>query len=136
LLQRLQFQGSDPDAAAADICCQESTFPTRLIPIDVWVEAARSLFEVGTGPVVFLDGGTMSNRPMSAKQYRAALADLQLSQARAGWIFGGKSKDSGRLWPSEGAPYYVALIISLMRMYDITPDDIEEIGAQFRKKTK
>jgi hypothetical protein len=78
----------------------------------------------------------MSHRPMSAKQYKAALADFKLSQSRAGWIFGGKSKDSGRLWPSEGAPYYVALIISLMRLYGITPDDIEEIGAQFRRKDK
>lgn len=74
----------------------------------------------------------MTKRPMSAEQYKAALADFGLSQPRAGWIFGGKSQASGRLWPAEGAPYYVALIISLMRMYDITPDDIEEIGAPFR----
>jgi hypothetical protein len=76
----------------------------------------------------------MSHRPMSAKQYKAALADFKLSQSRAGWIFGGKSKDSGRLWPSEGAPYAVALIIALMRKFDLTPDDIEELGAPFRRK--
>jgi hypothetical protein len=76
----------------------------------------------------------MTTRPMSAKQYKAALADFKLSQSRAGWIFGGKSRESGRLWPSEGAPYYVALIIALMRKYDLTPDDIEELGAPFRKK--
>jgi hypothetical protein len=76
----------------------------------------------------------MPNRPMSAKQYKAALADFKLSQSRAGWIFGGKSQNSGRLWPSEGASYQVALIISLMRMYDISPEEIEEIGAPFRKK--
>lgn len=76
----------------------------------------------------------MSSRPMSAKQYRAALADLKLSQARAGWIFGGKSQDSGRLWPAEGAPYYVALIIALMRKFDLSPDDVEELGAPFRRK--
>jgi hypothetical protein len=77
----------------------------------------------------------MTNRPMSAKQYKAALADFKLSQSRAGWIFGGKSQNSGRLWPSEGAPYYVAVIISLMRIYNIPPGDIEEIGAVFRGKT-
>lgn len=74
------------------------------------------------------------SRPMSAKQYKAALADFKISQSYAGWIFGGKSKDSGRLWPAEGAPYYVAVIISLMRIYNITPEEIEEIGAPFRKK--
>ena len=78
----------------------------------------------------------MSNRPMSAKQYKAALADFKISQSYAGWIFGGKSKNSGRLWPSEGASYQVALIISLMRLYDIHPSDIEEIGAPFRTKKK
>ena len=78
----------------------------------------------------------MSKRPMSAAQYKAALADFKLSQPRAGWIFGGKSKNSGRLWPSEGASYQVALIISIMRLYGISPDDIEEIGAPFRKKRK
>lgn len=78
----------------------------------------------------------MTKRPMSAAQYKAALADFKLSQSRAGWIFGGKSQNSGRLWPSEGASYQVALIIALMRKFDLTPDDIEELGAPFRKKDK
>ena len=74
-----------------------------------------------------------NNRPMSAKQYRAALEYFGLTQPRAGWIFGGKSKDSGRLWPAEGAPYQVAMIIALMHRYSITPDELEELGTVFRK---
>jgi hypothetical protein len=33
----------------------------------------------------------------------------------------------------QGAPFPVALILALMREYKITPDEIERIGAPWRK---
>jgi hypothetical protein len=71
---------------------------------------------------------------MSKKEYRAALEELELSQGRAAWIFGGKSGRSGRRWANEGAPYAVALVITLMQEFELTPEHIEAIGARFRKK--
>lgn len=77
---------------------------------------------------------TESKRPMSADDYRQALASLELTQSRAGYLFGGKTMASGRNWALEGAPYHVALLLELMWMYDLTADDIDEIGAKWRTK--
>jgi hypothetical protein len=71
---------------------------------------------------------------MSPKQYRAALAEFQLTQGRAGWLFGGKTMTSGRRWAAEGPPYSVSLVLALMREYDVTPEDIELLGARWRRK--
>jgi hypothetical protein len=73
-------------------------------------------------------------QPMSAAAYRKALASLEISQGRAGWLFGGKTQTSGRHWAAVGAPYHVALLLRLMKLYDLTPDDIDEIGAPYRKR--
>lgn len=72
--------------------------------------------------------------PMSRKDYRAAIEELGLTQARAAWLFNGKSDRSGRRWASEGAPYHVALIISLMQEFELTPEHIESLGRKWRKK--
>ena len=71
--------------------------------------------------------------PMPKTHYRAALKHFGLTQGRAGWLFNGKSRTSGRRWAVQGAPYYAALILALMHEYDITPEDIERIGAKWRK---
>jgi hypothetical protein len=76
----------------------------------------------------------ISEQPMSAAAYRKALASLELSQGRAGWLFGGKTQTSGRHWAAVGAPYHVALLLRLMKLYDLTPDDIDEIGAPYRRR--
>ena len=72
--------------------------------------------------------------PMSPKQYQAALDEFKLSQGEASLIFGGKSNRSGRRWARDGAPYHIALLISVMREYKIMVEDIEALGARWRKK--
>jgi hypothetical protein len=72
--------------------------------------------------------------PMTAQQYRKALQEFELTQGRAGWLFGGKTLASGRRWAAEGPPYHVSLILTLMREYGIDPEDIEELGARWRRK--
>jgi len=71
---------------------------------------------------------------MSSKQYKAALKHYGLTQGHAAWLFNGKTRDSGRRWAAEGAPYHVALLLSLMYRCRLTPDDIEEVGAIWRKQ--
>ena len=72
--------------------------------------------------------------PLSKKAYREALAEFGLTQGYAGWLFNGKSKTSGRRWAVQGAPFSTALIIALMREYKIPPEEVERIGAPWRKK--
>lgn len=72
--------------------------------------------------------------PMSKKEYRAALEEWDLTQAKAAWLFNGKSDRSGRRWASEGAPYHVALIIALMQEFELTPEHIEALGRKYRRK--
>jgi hypothetical protein len=72
--------------------------------------------------------------PMKKKDYRAALKEFELTQGRAGLLFGGITDRSGRRWAALGAPYYVALLIEIMRKYKLHPDDIEMLGARWRKK--
>ena len=48
--------------------------------------------------------------------------EFGLTQGRAGLLFNGKSRDSGRRWAAAGAPYHVALIITIMREYELLPD--------------
>lgn len=71
---------------------------------------------------------------MSRKQYRKALEHFGLTQAQACWLFNGKTQTSGRYWASRGAPYHVALLLTVMHEYKIHPKDIEELGAKWRKK--
>lgn len=72
--------------------------------------------------------------PMSPEQYRKALKEFNLEQGEASLIFGGKSDRSGRRWASEGAPYHVALLISVMRDHQLSVEDIEAAGARWRSK--
>lgn len=72
--------------------------------------------------------------PMSRKEYRAALEEMDLTQGRAAFLFNGKSSRSGRRWASEGAPYHVALIIALMQEFELTPEHIEALGRKYRKR--
>ena len=72
--------------------------------------------------------------PMSARTYRLALKRYVLTQGQASWLFGGKTRLSGRRWAAEGAPYSVALTIGLMDEYDISPEDIQRIGKPWRRK--
>ena len=74
------------------------------------------------------------NYPMTKKEYRAALEEWELTQGRAAWLFNGKSDRSGRRWAAEGAPYHVALIISLMQEFELTPEHIEALGRKYRKR--
>jgi hypothetical protein len=71
---------------------------------------------------------------MSPKQYRDALARYGLTQGEAGWLFGGKSRESGRRWAAEGPPYHVALLLTLMQHRDISPTYVEKIAMLLHKK--
>jgi len=74
----------------------------------------------------------MSN-PMTREEYRDALAEMELSQDNAAYLFTGKTGRTGRRWAKDGAPFYVALIIALMRKYDLSPADIGSLGRPWRK---
>lgn len=71
---------------------------------------------------------------MTSQQYRKALARYNLTQGDAGWLFGGKTRTSGRRWAAEGVPFHVALILTLMDELNLSPDDIENYGAKWRKR--
>jgi hypothetical protein len=70
---------------------------------------------------------------MTAKQYRHALRHYGLTQNHAGWLFGGRTKGSGRRWAANGPPFQVALLLDLMFHYGLTPDDIERHGQRYRE---
>lgn len=72
--------------------------------------------------------------PMSPRQYKAALERFEMTQGQASWLFNGKSKSSGRRWAQEGAPYHVALLITLMDQFGITADNLETLGKPWRRK--
>ena len=69
--------------------------------------------------------------PMSKRDYRAALEEFDLTQGRAALLFGGKSNRSGRRWAANGAPYHVALIITLMQEFELTPKDVMEYAKKW-----
>ena len=61
---------------------------------------------------------------MTAKQYRAAIERLGLSQERAGELLGA-SKRSGQNWAANGPPPAEAILIRLMLAGKVTAGDIE-----------
>ena len=71
---------------------------------------------------------------MDNTEYRAALEEMGLTMTRAAWLFNGKTGRSGRRWGKQGAPFHVALIISMMQEFNLTPEYIEAMGARWRKK--
>jgi hypothetical protein len=66
---------------------------------------------------------------MDKTEYNKALNKLGLEPATAAWLFNGKSVRSGRRWAQQGAPYHVALLIALMQQFELSPEDIRQIGA-------
>jgi hypothetical protein len=70
---------------------------------------------------------------MDKSEYLAALNELGVSSQKVAWLFTGKSRRSGRRWAREGAPYHVALLLTLMQEFGLTPDYIEVLGRQWRK---
>jgi len=75
----------------------------------------------------------LAQRAMTREEYRDALAEMDLSQDKAAYLFTGKSGRTGRRWADDGAPFYVALIIALMRKYRLTPQQIGLLGRPYRK---
>jgi hypothetical protein len=71
--------------------------------------------------------------PMSKDEYRQAIEKLGLTQARAAWLLNGKSDRSGRRWANEGAPYHIALILTMMEEFGLTSEHIEAIGRRWRE---
>jgi hypothetical protein len=74
----------------------------------------------------------MSMRVMSRRQYRQALDRYGLTQAEACWLFSGRTQRSGRRWAAQGAPFHVALLITLMDEGVITLEDITTYGTYWR----
>jgi len=72
--------------------------------------------------------------PMTKKEYRAVLKHYELTQARAAWLFNGKSDRSGRRWATEGAPYHVALIVEMMLKFKLKPKHIEALGRKYHRR--
>jgi hypothetical protein len=77
--------------------------------------------------------GNGKPNPMTREAYRAALTEMNLSQDNAAYLFTGKTGRTGRRWAKDGAPFYVALIIALMRKYHLSPADIRRLGRPWRK---
>lgn len=61
---------------------------------------------------------------MTAKQYRAALAKLNLTQVGAARLFGVNDVTSRR-WAKDGATGVVAILLRLMLAGKITAEDVE-----------
>ena len=61
---------------------------------------------------------------MSGNEYKKAIAQLGLSQERAGlWL--GLSARTGQVYASEGAPKHVAMLFRLMLEIGRMPEDIQ-----------
>jgi len=73
---------------------------------------------------------------MTAEEYRKALEHYGLTQAKAAMLFNGKSDRTGRRWAAEGAPFHVALILSMMHRRGLTVDYIDGLGSKWRKRLK
>jgi hypothetical protein len=70
------------------------------------------------------------------EQYRKALKYYGLTQGQAQQLFNGRANRTGRRWVAEGAPFHVALILSLMHRLHLTPRYIDEMGEKWRKQMK
>jgi DNA-binding XRE family transcriptional regulator len=61
---------------------------------------------------------------MTAKQYRAIIEELGLSQERAGlWL--GVSRRTGQNYAAKGPPEPVAKLLRLMLRLGLKPDDVK-----------
>ena len=61
---------------------------------------------------------------MTGAEYKKAIAQLGLSQQRAGlWL--GLSRRTGQVYASEGAPKHVAMLFRLMLETGRMPEDIQ-----------
>lgn len=69
-------------------------------------------------------------RPMSAKEYAAAIADLGLSQMAAARVLGISGRMSRYYVAGDyEVPQTVATLLRLMRHYHITPDAVAALNA-------
>jgi hypothetical protein len=73
---------------------------------------------------------------MTAKQFRKALNHYGLTQEQAAALFNGTPNRSGRRWAAGGAPFHVALILTLMHRLDLSPDLIKGLGDKWRRQMK
>ena len=72
--------------------------------------------------------------PMTSKDYVKALERLQLTKEEAAMLFTGKSDRSGRRWARHGAPFHVALLLTLMHHFGITAEEIETLSERLHKR--
>ena len=65
----------------------------------------------------------IKHKPMTGKEYKAAIAQLGLSQQRAGlWL--GLSKRTGQTYAEIGAPKQTAMLLRLMLKHGESPNNI------------
>ena len=64
---------------------------------------------------------------MTANQYRAALAKLNLTQVGAARLFG-VNEATSRRWAASGVEGTVVILIRLMLAGKVTADDIETVN--------
>jgi len=61
---------------------------------------------------------------MTGKEYKAAIAQLGLSQQAAGvWL--GLSKRTGQTYAEVGAPKQTAMLLRLLLKYGLTPEQCD-----------
>ena len=69
------------------------------------------------------DGGLRAATPMTAKQYRAIIEGLGMTQEGAGeWL--GVSARTGQNYAAKGPPEPVAKLLRLMVRLKLSPDDV------------
>jgi hypothetical protein len=75
----------------------------------------------------------MTRNVMTKEQYRQELERYSLTQQAAGKLFGGVQKRAAARWAiEEGAvPYSVALVIALMQVCNLAPDDLRDLPKKF-----
>jgi hypothetical protein len=73
---------------------------------------------------------------MSPVEFRKALEHFSITQEDAARLFNGTANRSGRRWARNGAPFHVALILSMMHRRKLSVRYIDEVGEKWRKQMK
>jgi hypothetical protein len=72
---------------------------------------------------------------MTASQYNKALSHFKLTREDATLLFNGTTGNrSGRRWSVAGAPYHVALILTMMHQLKLSPELVDSLGKKWREQ--
>jgi hypothetical protein len=72
--------------------------------------------------------------PWTKKKYCDVLAEYNLAPRQAAELFGASHRTGCRWAFEEGPPFSVALVIELMKQFELLPEDIAEIGERLKMR--